>query len=624
MCGIAGIIGGNVEPDLLGRMGHSMEYRGPDARGIWVSDRQTEGFVHQRLSILDLSDLGKQPMMSPSGRYMITYNGEIYNFRQLRDELSQAGFEFSGGSDTEVLLAAVERWGIVDAVNKFVGMFAFAIWDNKNQSVTLVRDRLGIKPLYYCNLGGRFYFSSELPSLLAGLPLKPELNMEALALYFKYKYIPAPHSIYQDVQKVMPGTMIQFSQHDQSVKEVEYWSLIKVAEQGQSNFTAMGPEEYVDLLEDALEESVKLRMIADVPLGGFLSGGIDSSTIVALMQKNSTDRIKTYTIGFHDQKYNEAGKAKSVAEHLNTEHHEKYMSSGDMLDLVHKLPRILGEPMADISILPTLLLSEMTSRDVTVALSGDGGDELFCGYGNYDRAHKLYSGLEFVPQGIRSLLGGVGSSMFKGGGKLPRLASLIAAPSAEAFAQGFVSQWQNTSAILRHQDYVETSRPITQAHSILSDIRHYMMLKDAGGYMVDDILMKVDRASMAYSLEARVPILDHRVVELAWQMPLSTKYKDGVAKWPLRNILDRYLPKEIYDMPKQGFGVPVSSWLRSDLKPWAEGLIFSDHLKHNQYVKSETVEKLWFEHQSNKYDRGAYLWSVLHFLNWEAESSSWG
>lgn len=616
MCGIAGIVGESDISEALRSMGMAMRHRGPDGQGIWISDDQAVGFVHQRLSIIELSELGHQPMASPSGQYVITFNGEIYNYRELCQQLKQYGYKFKGGSDTEVLLAAIEYWGVKAATEKCIGMFAFALWDVRSKNLMLVRDRLGIKPLYFKLENRRLVFASEIPALKMGPLDCDKIDRDALAMYFKYKYIPAPYSIYSGVKKVEPGTILTISMN--AVVSVEkYWDLVSVAENGQHSTSMHSPEEYVEKLELVLEDAVRLRMVADVPLGAFLSGGVDSSTIVALMQKNSSQPIKTYTIGFHDKLYNEADRAKSIAGYLETDHHELYVGAQDMLDLVESLPSILGEPMADISILPTLVVCEMASKDVSVVLSGDGGDELFCGYGNYLNAAYFESRLKCMPRSFRVTAGKLLSSFYPGAGKLARLGALLSTETVESFSQVLSSQWQSTSTILKAPDMSENDATLTDCEAITADIKHYMMLKDAGRYMVDDILFKVDRASMTYSLEARVPIIDHRVVELAWQMPLDVKYRNGQSKWPLRQVLEKHVPKSIYDAPKQGFDVPISKWLRHELKDWAEGLIYSESLRNNEYIKFEPVDKFWREHQSRKYDRGANLWTILLFLNWQ-------
>ncbi len=653
MCGIAGILNSRAADlaSLVSEMIEAMRYRGPDDLGTWVEAAAGLGFGHTRLSILDLSPEGHQPMVSASGRYVITFNGEVYNFAEVRRELEERGARFRGHSDTEVMLAAIERWGLREAVSRFVGMFAFGLWDRETRQLSLVRDRLGIKPLYFGWAGRTFVFASELKGIRCVKEFDPQLHRGALALFLRLAYVPAPFSIFQHVYKLMPGCILTVTPElarsregfspspddDQATwKPVRYWSAREVAERGVASpfhGTEAEAEEYLDAL---LRQAIRLRMIADVPLGAFLSGGIDSSVVVALMQAQSSMPVKTFSIGFQETEYNEAGHAKAVAAHLGTDHTELYVAPDEARAVIPMLPVMYDEPFGDSSQIPTFLVSQLAKQHVTVALSGDGGDELFGGYNRYFWSRRLWRRLAPIPQPVRACLGSLiqavspdrWGSLYRGfsvalpsvqrpGEQMHKLAGLLAAKDPDAMYQGMVSLWQQPTEAV--SDGVEPQTTLTDRSSWakLPEFAMRMMYLDLVTYLPDDILTKVDRASMAVSLEARVPLLDHRVVEFAWTLPLSMKIKsEGEGKWLLRRVLDRYVPRELIDRPKMGFGVPLDSWLRGPLREWAESLLDEQRLKQEGYFHPGPIRQRWAEHLSGKRNWQYALWSVLMFQAW--------
>lgn len=616
MCGIAGIGATDPQTDIqtaLRMMSAQIEHRGPDASGYWVNPIARVGFAHRRLSILDLSASGNQPMISTSKQFIVCFNGEIYNFKDLRQELELKQFQFRGHSDTEVLLAAIECWGLEKAVSRFVGMFAFALWDEQKRSVYLVRDRVGKKPLYYIHNGLNWAFASELKALSTLDQFQFSISTEATSLYVRYGYIPAPLSIYENVCKVEPGTIVELTNQGRC-NIVRYWDVNSVALEGLRHPLRTSAGDIYEELEQLLADAVRLRMISDVPLGAFLSGGIDSSTIVALMRQFSSSTVKTYTIGFEEQAFNEAGYAREVAKYFGTEHHEFFVSQHDMLSKVDHIAHVIDEPMSDISILPTLAVSELAAQHVKVVLSGDGGDELFCGYSHYERINTTAHYRHRIPNSVAKFLGRLLIGTNSSAGKIARLGGILCAETDDALCRAVLSQWQIPSTIVRNGNDGDSRISIPADAILHNDIRNYAMARDMQRYMVDDILHKVDRASMAASIEARAPLLDHRILEFAWRIPLNLKYADGVSKKPLRAILDKYLPTHFYNRPKKGFGVPISSWLRGELLDWAHSLI-SDSA-NNGYFDQRCVQRMWDQHQSKRYDRGSYLWSILLFLHW--------
>ncbi len=617
MCGIAGAFlpddGISLEGQLRA-MSAAQSHRGPDGEGLWRLPSQPLGFAHRRLSIIDLSDAGRQPMASASGRLVACFNGEIYNYQELQGELRSLGHAFRGHSDTEVLLAAIEQWGLEPAVQRFIGMFAFSLWDAAENAVFLVRDRVGVKPLYFMQQGRSFAFASELKALRRATSFRFEIDRRALSQYVRYGYTPAPFSIFSDVRKVLPGSITRLDLGGAAPVTTRYWDAAVLAAEGQRLPSAASPEEVVDELERLLTDAVRLHMVADVPVGAFLSGGIDSTTVVALMRAHTSRKVQTFTIGFHEKAFDEAGYARVIAQHLGTEHHELYLSQSDLRNSLERIIGTMDEPFADISILPTLLVSELAAGSVKVVLSGDGGDELFFGYGHYQRTLQALRVRDRVPGFLRAAAGAALQRFNGSSGPVARLGAVLAAQDAQAAYAAVVSRWQRPSVLVPGGVDDPWPDPVQRLSQFPDDPHNYMMLRDLRTYMVDDVLHKVDRASMAVSIEARVPVLDHRVVEYAWRLPLARKVVDGVTKWPLRQVLARHVPPSLFDRPKQGFGVPISAWLRSELKPWAEQ-VFADQHK-TDYLDMRRVRTLWADHQSGRHDRGVYLWDVLSLLSW--------
>lgn len=625
-------------PSSVRGMVASIRYRGPDDFGVWCDERVGIGLGHARLSILDLSPEGHQPMVSASGRYVISYNGEVYNFAELRSELGVVGQKFRGHSDTEVMLAAFEEWGIEKAVQRFVGMFAFALWDKQTRTLTLARDRLGEKPLYYGWQGEAFLFGSELKALRAHPAFRAEVDRNALALLLRHNYIPAPYSIYQGISKLSPGCLLTVSLSQRNPRIVPYWSGKQAIEAGLAHPFEGSESAAVSALEALLKDAVGQQMVADVPLGAFLSGGVDSSTVVALMQAQSSRPVKTFTIGFHEEGYDEAPHAKSVARHLGTEHTELYVMPKEAMDVIPRLPALYDEPFSDSSQIPTFLVSELARRHVTVSLSGDGGDELFGGYNRYFWATNIWRRVGWVPQPMRAALVGalmalppsawngvfrwlsrflpVGWRYANPGDKLHKLAEVLAVRTPEEIYLDLVSHWKQPTEVVRgtHEPPTVLTDPARWAD--LPDFEQRMMYLDQMTYLPDDILTKVDRAAMGVSLETRVPFLDHRVVEFAWSLPLSMKIRHGQGKWLLRQVLYRHVPKELMERPKMGFGVPIDVWLRGPLKGWAEELLDEARLQREGYFDPRPIRRKWAEHLTGRRNWSYYLWDVLMFQAW--------
>ncbi len=643
MCGLAGFLGfpvpaAEVSP-LLGRMADTLAHRGPDDHGIWVNAQVGLGLAHRRLSIQDLSPLGAQPMHSRSGRFVIVFNGEVYNFPALRTELTARGHSFRGGSDTEVMLAAFDEWGVRDAVPRFVGMFAFAVWDQQERCLWLCRDRIGVKPLYVGHVGSNLVFGSELKALRAVPGFDRTVDRDALALFMRHDYVPGPYSIYTAVQKLPPGVLARYTPgaggRPQETR-FTYWSV----EHEYANPVAVpaDPLAAVDELDRLLRESIGIRMLADVPLGVLLSGGIDSSAVAGIAQSLTTDRLKTFTIGFTEQAFDEALYAREVARHLNTDHTDLYITPRDALDVVPSLGRIYDEPFGDSSQIPTILVSKLARQRVTVALSGDGGDELFYGYSRYATAETVWRRLSALPPGLRDAAGrlieavppGLLDATLKGlssrygalgargspSQRLRRFGTLARKPDWYRFYRGIVSRWtEHDQLVLRGSD----------ARHLLADpppwmraLSHadYMMFADAQSYLSEDILAKVDRASMSRSLELREPLLDHRVVGYALALPLALKQRDGQSKWIMQQVAYRYVPEALLNRPKQGFQLPLGIWLRGPLRDWAESLLDIRRLASDGYLNPEPVRARWDEHLGGRLDWSGQLWNMLMFQTW--------
>ena len=643
MCGVVGLWQTGAAPDrtVLAGMTAAIRHRGPDADGHWLDANSGVALGHRRLAILDLTPAGAQPMLSHCGRYVIAFNGEVYNFAAIRNELEQAGVApaWCGHSDTEVMLAAIAAWGMEAALKKFVGMFAFALWDRETRMLSLARDRLGEKPLYYGWQGEVFLFGSVLKALRAHPAFRAEIDRDALTLFLRHNAIPAPYSIYRGIHKLPPGTFLQVHAGRKDARPVAYWSARSVVEEGQRNLFRGSDAEAVTELERLLGQAVGGQMVADVPLGAFLSGGIDSSTIVALMQAQSARPVKTFTIGFNEAGYNEAEHAHAVARHLGTEHTELYVTPQDAIDVIPSLSAIYDEPFADSSQIPTFLVSRLARSHVTVSLSGDGGDELFGGYNRYFWARNIWRRLGWMPRPLRAAVAGVLTTVppaswntafqkleqwlparlryANPGDKLHKAAEILAVRSPEEIYLGLVSHWKNPEQLVPggHEPPTLLTDPAYRAD--LPDFEHRMMYLDTVTYLSDDILTKVDRAAMSVSLETRVPLLDHRVVEFAWTLPLAMKIRHGQGKWLLRQVLCRHVPQAMMERPKMGFGVPIDHWLRGPLKEWAAALIEPGRLAREGIFDPAPIQRKWFEHQAGTRNWAYYLWDVLMFQAWQ-------
>jgi len=650
VCGIAGFLDlfqKGTDPreaeSAVRRMMDSIRYRGPDDSGSWVDPRSGIALGFRRLAILDLSSTGHQPMLSADERYVIIFNGEIYNYSELKLELTKFGHTFRGTSDTEIMLAGFLQWGILETVRRFNGMFAIALWDRQFHTLYLIRDRLGIKPLYYGRCGNVFLFGSELKALRAHPAFKGEIDRDSLTLFLRHNYIPAPFSIYQGIYKLDPGTILSL---DTRILQAEpfitsYWSARDTIDAGLRFPFAGSDDDAIDELDTRIRESIRLRMIADVPLGAFLSGGIDSSTVVSLMQAQSMMPVKTFTIGFSEFGYNEAGCAKAVANHLGTEHTELYVTPEDAQSVIPELPFIYDEPFADSSQIPTYLVSRLARQQVTVSLSGDGGDELFGGYSRYDRACQIWRSVAWIPAPIRQASGRLLAALLQGRWqeskalfpardhlcrlkrKVRHLAEALDDGFIDGVYRGLVSHWEQPERVIVGGHEPLTLLKMPEKWPQLSDLTHHMMYLDLMMYLPDDILVKLDRASMGVSLEGRVPFLDdHRVVEFAWRLPVEMKFRKGVGKWILRQVLYRYVPKELVERPKMGFAIPIDMWLRGSLRDWAESLLDGRRLREDGIFDPVPIRAKWNEHLDGIYDWQFHLWTILMFQAWYQATNS--
>lgn len=656
MCGIAGLI---ASPDARvslveagNRMQASLQHRGPDSNGMWKDENAGLLLVHTRLAIQDLSEHGHQPMRSSTGRYCIVFNGEIYNFREIAAELGSAGHVFTGHSDTEVLLCAIEEWGLETAVRRALGMFAFALWDTRNRHLSLCRDRLGEKPLYYGWLGNCFYFASELKAIDSVAPKSTlSLDPQGLTNYLRYGYITAPHSIYRGIYKLIPGTIFTFPAENIH-ERTRYSPCADTAYQGPRTYWSVydaacaGLANPIDCINEAtkeldllLQNTVQLQKIADVDVGVFLSGGIDSSTVAAVAQNGSTDRIRTFSIGFNEKEFDESVHAEKIARHIGSDHSTMYVSSRDTLEIIPDLPGIFDEPFADSSQIPTYIVSRFARSEVTVCLSGDGGDELFAGYNRYLSTDRIWKQLRHLPYPVRKLLGkilalpdpGVWNHLYNGlhtapahgqekqklvGLKVQKLAGLLQQPGIMRGYDYLMSYWHNPEELVSMENAQGISCTAPTLPGDPSFIDKAMFL-DQTAYLQGDNLTKVDRASMAVSLETRLPLLSHKMVELAWRIPVSMKVRSHQSKWILRQVLYNYVPRELVERPKMGFSVPVAEWLRGDLKEWASDLLALLGKDEYSFIDAKNIHSAWRTHLAGKYDHSQRLWTILMLLSWQ-------
>jgi len=644
VCGIAGFIGEDRCNDrnhhgTIVQMMNAIKHRGPDSEGYWHNSEFNVCFGHRRLSIIDLSTHGHQPMISYSDRYVIVFNGEIYNHLLLRENLRVSGADIAwrGHSDTETLLACIDTWGLEKTIKKCSGMFAIALFDKKDNVVYLVRDRMGEKPLYYGVQEGFFLFGSELKALKQHPSFQGEIDRNSLALQLKYNYIPTPRSIYKGISKLAPGTILKvdvsskYTNIEAVGSPVAFWSLKEVAINAQSNIYTGNTIEAINDLDKLLSHSVKEQMEADVPLGAFLSGGVDSSLIVSIMQSQSSSPVESFSIGFDEEGYNEAVYSKQIAQHLGTKHTDLYVSAQDAINVIPELSSLYDEPFSDSSQIPTYLVSEMTKKSVSVSLSGDAGDELFGGYNRYLWTRKIWNKVKFMPPSVKKFIAwGMLSvspmawnkilyqivSMPLPGDKIHKLANLLPAKSADDFYFHLISHWYDVESIVIGAECVVAPVANNISKLELGSIEQNMMYLDSISYLPDDILTKLDRAAMGVSLETRIPFLNHHVVEFAYQLPLSMKIRNGQSKWILRQVLDKYIPRELMERPKMGFAVPIDSWLRGPLRDWAESLLDESRLKQEGFFHVEPVRMKWDEHLSANRNWQYHLWDVLMFQSW--------
>ena len=623
MCGIVGFWARNggaadAHRQRAQHMARQLIHRGPDDAGAWVDPHSGMALAHQRLAVVDLSQSGEQPMHSASGRWVIVFNGEIYDHSSHRQKLQHEGVTFRGTSDTEVLLALVERCGVAEAIRCCAGMFAFGLWDRREKTLWLGRDRLGEKPLYYGQLSdGTFAFASELRALRAHPAFAGGVDPEAQWLFFRYGYVPGTACIHPGLHKLAPGHLLELPANASTPTTAAFWDLTSVAREGEANPLPGSLDDVADVLEASLRTAVAGQLVADVPLGAFLSGGIDSSAIVALAQEQSNVPVRTFTVGFDEAAFDEAPYAQAVAQHLGTDHTELRVRAADALELVPELPRIWDEPMADSSQIPSALIARLTREHVTVALSADGGDELFAGYNTYRWVERAWDGLRWLPQGARALTGQALDWALRYSPNLPlkhrahRVAQLFDAPSSMSLFEQLSIHWSTPP--LQQRVQVTPSTPAS-----FRSLRTSMQVSDARRYLPDDVLVKVDRAAMAASLETRAPLLDHRFVALAFRVPPAMRDAHGLTKAPLRRILYRRVPPALVERPKKGFAVPLAQWLRGPLRDWAESLL-SPSLLQQSGLREDLILPRWVEHLRGERDWKYPLWDVLTYQAWKAE-----
>lgn len=625
MCGIGGFIHlnsiKNKNPnDILTKMASAMASRGPDNQGIWLDEDGNTGLCHRRLSILELSDAGNQPMISASGRYIIAYNGETYNHMLLREQLFVAGinYHWNGSSDTETILACIEHWGVRKTLSSLNGMFAIALWDKKLKQLTLARDKFGEKPLYWGWAGNNIFFASDLNALKFHPLFEGNISRDSLDLLLRCNFIPSPYSIYKNVEKLGIGSFVQITpgQERETIKTKTFWSFENVISEGLKNPIDVSVLEATNMLEEVLTNSIMRQKLADVPLGTFLSGGIDSSLVTALLQNTSDKQIQTFSIGFDDPAYNEAVFAGQISKHLGCAHTEVYLGEKDAIDIIPNLPKIYSEPFADSSQLPTFLLSQLAKRNVSVALSGDGADELFGGYNTYQFVPFLWNILKLLPLPIRELiincLDGLPLPQ-----KIEKIKNILNSKTRESFYSNLISGWHYANSPVIGASFHSTVLENKEKWLPTERFENWMMAADQEHYMSNDILVKVDRAAMANSLETRMPFLDQKVVEFSWQLPIEMKIKHGQGKWLLRRLLYRHVPKELINRPKKGFSIPLAKWLRGPLREWAEELLDESLIKQGGDFSPGIVSATWAKHLNGEQDNSKKLWSILMFQAWK-------
>jgi asparagine synthase (glutamine-hydrolysing) len=621
VCGIAGAIetDRSSDTDRLDARGHAMaaclEHRGPDDGGVWSEPATGLVLGHRRLSIIDLSPGGHQPMTSRSGRFVLVFNGEIYNYRELRGDLQRRGVRLRSQSDTEVLLESLAERGLTATLRAARGMFALAVYDRQDRTLSLARDRLGEKPLYYGWSGNTFLFASECSALLAHPDFDATIDRDALTALLRYSFIPAPLSVYRSVAKLLPGTVLVLPLDEPGAMPAptSYWSLREAAEAGQADPFRGTDQEAVAALDEVLRASVVESTVADVPVGAFLSGGIDSALVCGLMQACASRPVRTYTIGFREPGYDEAAYARAVADHLGTEHTELYVSPTEAQQVIPSLATMYGEPFADASQIPTALVARLARREVTVALSGDGGDEMFAGYARYRTAETRWQQRSRLPAPARLAAAG---ALRRGSPKSRRIAAMLSAQRPEQLYRQLLTHWADPGAVVLGASEPPDALNDPARVATLPGVVDRLMYLDGVQYLPDAVLAKVDRAAMASSLETRVPLLDVRVVELAWRLPARMRIRDGQSKWVLRQVLDRYVPRALVDRPKMGFGVPVSDWLRGRLRPWAQDLLEPGRLRSQGLLDPVAVRSSWEDHLAGRRDAGQELWNVLMLQTW--------